>query len=89
MRPVPCQGANEAAAPVNGDRQPHFGLDHGVRETEHDCHTVGDGQSKVIIIIIVIIFVIENHILGYTQCVRLERWSNFCGDAMSIVFLGP
>ena len=48
MRPVPCQGANEAAAPVNGDRQPHFGLDHGVRETEHDCHTVGDGQSKVI-----------------------------------------
>ena len=60
---------------------------------------MGDGQSKVIIIIVVIIviavfiiiiFAIDNHILGYHSVLDLTtRWSNFCGDAMSIVFLGP
>ena len=42
------QRADEAATPSDGDWQPHPGAHHGVRAAEYDCHTVGDGQSKVI-----------------------------------------
>ena len=41
------KGADETATPFNGDRQPHSWADHGVWKAEYDCHTVGNGQSKV------------------------------------------
>ena len=42
------QRADETAASFDGDRQSHSRADDGVREAEYDCHTVGNGQSKVI-----------------------------------------
>ena len=38
----------------DGDRQPHPGPHHGVREAKHHCHRVGDREGEVRTLIITI-----------------------------------